>query len=142
MAAKLTRLTQKIAIQLNVVTESCTICSSRSRWPVRKLLGKPQYSFGESIRYLSEKYIFVYHISSLRISVRLKCNLSHLTSTDSEITKNPSPTCQQVLTRPPPPQRNIQFYPNTKIHYLQHKSISLIPMLNHFTVLSVEFSFS
>jgi len=38
MAAKLTRLTHKIAIQLHLVAESCNICSSRSRRPVRKLL--------------------------------------------------------------------------------------------------------
>jgi hypothetical protein len=38
MAAKLTRLTNKIAIQLHLVAESCTIFSSRSRQPVRKLL--------------------------------------------------------------------------------------------------------
>jgi len=38
MAAKLTRLTHKIAIQLHVAAESCTICSSRSRRSVRKLL--------------------------------------------------------------------------------------------------------
>jgi hypothetical protein len=38
MAAKLTRLTHKIAIQMHVVAESCAICSSRSRRPVRKLL--------------------------------------------------------------------------------------------------------
>jgi hypothetical protein len=38
MAAKLTRLTHKIAIQLYLVAESCTIRSSRSRRPVRKLL--------------------------------------------------------------------------------------------------------
>jgi hypothetical protein len=31
MAAKFTRLTHKIAIQLHLVAESCTICSSRSR---------------------------------------------------------------------------------------------------------------
>jgi hypothetical protein len=43
MAAKLTRLTQKIAIQLHLVAESCTICSSRSRRPVRKLLDTPSY---------------------------------------------------------------------------------------------------
>jgi len=43
MAAKLTRLTHKIAIQLHLVSESCTICSSRSRRPVRKLLAKPSY---------------------------------------------------------------------------------------------------
>jgi hypothetical protein len=37
MAAKLTRLTHKIVIQLPLVAESCTICSSRSRRQVRKL---------------------------------------------------------------------------------------------------------
>jgi hypothetical protein len=41
MAAKLTRLTHKIAIQLHLVGESCTICNSHSRWPVRKLLDTP-----------------------------------------------------------------------------------------------------
>jgi len=43
MAAKLTRLTHKIAIQLHVVAGSCTICSSRSRRTVRKLLDTPSY---------------------------------------------------------------------------------------------------
>jgi hypothetical protein len=43
MAAKLTRLTHKIATQLHLVAESCTICSSRSRRPVRKLLDNPSY---------------------------------------------------------------------------------------------------
>jgi hypothetical protein len=43
MVAKLTRLTHKIAIQLHIVAESCTICSSRSRWPVRKLLDTPSF---------------------------------------------------------------------------------------------------
>jgi len=38
MAAKLTRLIHDIAIQLHLVAKSCTICSSRSRRPVRKLL--------------------------------------------------------------------------------------------------------
>jgi hypothetical protein len=38
MAAELTRLTHKIVMQLQLVEESCTICSSRARWPVRKLL--------------------------------------------------------------------------------------------------------
>jgi hypothetical protein len=45
MAAKLTRLTHKIAIQLHPVAERCTICSSRSRRPVRKLLELSSYSF-------------------------------------------------------------------------------------------------
>jgi hypothetical protein len=38
--AKLTRLTYKIAIQLHVVAENCTICFRR---PVRKLLDTPSY---------------------------------------------------------------------------------------------------
>jgi hypothetical protein len=44
MAIKITRLTRKIAIQLHLVAESCTICSSRSRRPVRKLLDIPSYT--------------------------------------------------------------------------------------------------
>jgi hypothetical protein len=44
MAAKLTRLTHRIAIQLHLGVESCTICSSRSRLPVRKLLDTPSYT--------------------------------------------------------------------------------------------------
>jgi hypothetical protein len=43
MTAKLTRLAHKIAIQLHLVAQSCTICSSRSRQPVRKLLDTPSY---------------------------------------------------------------------------------------------------
>jgi hypothetical protein len=38
MAVKLTRMTHKIAIQLHLVVKSFTTWSSRSRWPVRKLL--------------------------------------------------------------------------------------------------------
>jgi hypothetical protein len=43
MAAKLTRLTHKIAIQLHLVAESCTIFSSHSRRSVWKLLDTPSY---------------------------------------------------------------------------------------------------
>jgi hypothetical protein len=43
MEAKLTILTYKMAIQLHLVAECCTICSSRSRQPVRKLLATPSY---------------------------------------------------------------------------------------------------
>jgi len=35
---KLTRILHKIPIQPHLVAESCTICSSHSRWPVRKFL--------------------------------------------------------------------------------------------------------
>jgi hypothetical protein len=38
-----TGLTLKIAIQLHLVAEIRTICSSRSRRPVRKLLDVPSY---------------------------------------------------------------------------------------------------
>jgi hypothetical protein len=44
MAVKLTRLTHKIVIQLQLMAESCTICSCRSRRPVRKCLGTSLYS--------------------------------------------------------------------------------------------------
>jgi hypothetical protein len=43
MAAKLTRLTHKIATQLHLVVQSSTICSSRSRRTVRKLLDALSY---------------------------------------------------------------------------------------------------
>jgi hypothetical protein len=43
MAAKLIKLTHKIAIQLHLVAESYTICSSRCRRPVRKLLDTLSY---------------------------------------------------------------------------------------------------
>jgi len=44
MAAKLTRLTHKIVIQLHIVAKSYNICSSHSRCPVRKLLDIPSYA--------------------------------------------------------------------------------------------------
>jgi hypothetical protein len=49
MATKLTRLTHKIAIQLQPVAESCNICSSCSRRPVRKFLDKPSCEFSLNI---------------------------------------------------------------------------------------------
>jgi hypothetical protein len=56
MAAKLTTLTHKIAIQLHLVAESCTICSSRSRRPVRKLFDTPSYSKNKTMKYSSSLY--------------------------------------------------------------------------------------
>jgi len=41
MAAKVTRLTHKMAIQLHLVAGSFTICRSCSRWAVRTLLDTP-----------------------------------------------------------------------------------------------------
>jgi hypothetical protein len=46
MATKLTRLTHKMAIQLHLVAESYTICSSRSRCQVLKLVDTPSYEAG------------------------------------------------------------------------------------------------
>jgi hypothetical protein len=41
MAVKLTKLAHTMAKQLHLVADSCTICNSRSRRPVRKLLDTP-----------------------------------------------------------------------------------------------------
>jgi hypothetical protein len=43
MVAKLTRLTHKTAIQLNLEADTCTICSPLSKLPVRKLLDISSY---------------------------------------------------------------------------------------------------
>jgi hypothetical protein len=43
MAAELTRVTHKIAIQQHLVAESCIIRSFRSRRPFRKILDTPSY---------------------------------------------------------------------------------------------------
>jgi len=45
IAAVLTRLTHKTVIQLHLMAEYCTIFSSRSRRPVRKLLIHPRRFF-------------------------------------------------------------------------------------------------
>jgi hypothetical protein len=60
MAAKLTRLTHKVAIQLHLVAESCIICSSRSRRPVRKLLDTPSYIYDTSRSVTAPKYVHIY----------------------------------------------------------------------------------
>jgi hypothetical protein len=70
MAVKLTRLTHKIAIQLHLVAESCTIRSSRAKWPVRKLLDTPSYTiknyltkFPNEFTQLDSKHLNIdYHI--------------------------------------------------------------------------------
>jgi hypothetical protein len=50
MASKLTILTHTIAIQLHLVAECCTICSSRSTRPGQKLLDIPSYFKRREIR--------------------------------------------------------------------------------------------
>jgi len=67
MAAELNRLTHKIAIQLHRVVENCTICSSRSRRPVRKLLDRSSYTV---ILYLLPcSYVMTCHWSRGYLSV-------------------------------------------------------------------------
>jgi len=52
MVAKVTTLTHKIAIQLHLVAESCTTCSSRSRRLVQKLLDTPSCRYNDVLRTL------------------------------------------------------------------------------------------
>jgi hypothetical protein len=58
IAAKLTRLTQKIAICQHLVAKSCTICNYRSRRSVRKLLDTLSYS-----EHILPKWQFIRHKS-------------------------------------------------------------------------------
>jgi hypothetical protein len=57
MAAKLTRMSQIIAIQLHLAAKSCTICSSRSRRQVLKLLDTPSY--GELCQNILGEFYFI-----------------------------------------------------------------------------------
>jgi arginine/ornithine N-succinyltransferase beta subunit len=67
MVAKLTRLTHKIAIQVHLVAESCTICSSHSRQPVWKLLDTHLYDID---------YIFKFHFDILsQVNVKVQLSL-------------------------------------------------------------------
>jgi hypothetical protein len=63
MAIELTRLTHKIAIQLYLVAESCTICNSRSRLPVRKLLD----TFVNETSCLYSKFRLLEDVASLQM---------------------------------------------------------------------------
>jgi hypothetical protein len=86
MSAKLTRLTHKAAIQLHLVAESCTICSSRSRRPVRKLLDTPFYAS-----------IIISDTNRLRTSVQLTTETSW-TSNVPQKTGNVTLKCSVLNT--------------------------------------------
>jgi hypothetical protein len=75
MATKLTTLTHKIAIQLHLVAESCTICNSSSERPVQKLLETLSYSnmFPSTAR--SSEWSLVFRFSN-QYTVRVS-NVSH-----------------------------------------------------------------
>jgi hypothetical protein len=57
MAAKLTRLTHKVAIQQHLVAVSYTIYSFRYRRPVRKLLDTPSYIMSRCNFILKHRYL-------------------------------------------------------------------------------------
>jgi hypothetical protein len=67
MAAKLTKLTHKIAIQLHLVAESCTICSSRFRRPVRKLLDTLSYYKNNQTRCDNGVYRVTHNLSTRKL---------------------------------------------------------------------------
>jgi hypothetical protein len=81
MAAELTRLTHEIALQLHLVAESCTTCSSRSRRPVRKLLDTP--SDDDGVCTVPEL-----HANNRFVSVTYKLNLFPLSVTIIEVNKS------------------------------------------------------
>jgi hypothetical protein len=64
--AKLTRLTHKTTVQLHLVAESCTICSPRSRRPVRKLLDTPSYNIKMHLRKLGWESVERIHLTQDR----------------------------------------------------------------------------
>jgi hypothetical protein len=59
MEAKLTRLAHKIAIQLHLMAESCSVCRSRSRLPIRELLDTPSWKL----------HVFQMSITNLQIAL-------------------------------------------------------------------------
>jgi hypothetical protein len=79
MLAELTRLTHKIAIQPHLVAESCTIRSSRSRRPVRKLLDTPSYTLSSNGQNVSFTFMLATYIRCcdskelLRLASRTLC---------------------------------------------------------------------
>jgi hypothetical protein len=71
MAAKLTRLTHKLAIELHLVVESCTICSFRCRRSVRKLTDTPSYFHWYKSQYSSVNIATDYGLDDRMIRVRI-----------------------------------------------------------------------
>jgi hypothetical protein len=91
MATKPTMLTHKIAIQLHLVAKNCTICSSHSRLPVRRLLDTQSYSW--------DKVLVIYdHCDACNV-LTFRIHLSMLVARKK--------TCVQNAPPPPPPTKNI-----------------------------------
>jgi len=71
MAAKLTRLTHKIAIHLHLVAESCTICVSGPRRPVWKLLDTPSYLIDSNV-ICEDTYRYAHILNAIGILFLIK----------------------------------------------------------------------
>jgi hypothetical protein len=96
MTAKLTRLTHTIAIQLHLVAESFTICSSRSRRPVRKILDRPSYDC--SVSYLTNWFLVAESEDS---SLPLDTMLNQFHALHILITYSPEICVTGILPFPP-----------------------------------------
>jgi hypothetical protein len=89
MAAKLTRLTHKIAIQVHLVAQSCTICSFRSWRPVRKLLDTHSYTtkLTEAVMWLTRMQgsmkVVWFHFSQYPVSFLFGSSIKHEPRTEN-----------------------------------------------------------
>jgi hypothetical protein len=114
MAAKLTRLTHKVAIRLHLVAENFTICSSRSRRPVRKLLDTPSYTspICQVVTLFEVWSVFVFTIYN---QFRIVTNDLHLNFI--------------IITRF---ENVISFYKQRMIHFPRNQSPQCKPFSSHF----------
>jgi len=79
MAAKLTRVFHKMALQLHLVAKSFTIYSSRSRRPVRKLLNTLSYdTYGVITNDVSDYINLLVRITHIICNHPVYCAFAHL----------------------------------------------------------------
>jgi hypothetical protein len=77
------RLTRRIVIQLHLVAESCTICSSRSRRPVRKLLDRSYilkciFSYWKYVLFCDSIYLMLLYVVLLCYAILSFVLLCHV----------------------------------------------------------------
>jgi len=104
MAAKLIGLTHKIAIQLNLLTERCTTCSSRSRRQVRKLLDTASYTW-KQYGVVQYKYLVVSYIIFISAAL-LNCEVLWCEFNVQQIYRSEIAICIRRWTHP---QNNISI---------------------------------